>query len=148
MKLEQLKKNAGATKTRKRVGRGVGSGLGKTSGRGHKGQKARSGGGVKPWFEGGQTPLFRRIPKKRGFSNARFKISYGIINVEELNVFPDETVVTPTLLKEKKLLKKQLAGVKILGYGKLEKKLTVKAHAFSTVARQKIEDLGGKIEVI
>jgi large subunit ribosomal protein L15 len=147
MKLEQLRKTEGATHSRKRVGRGPGSGLGKTSGKGHKGQKARSGGGVKPWFEGGQTPLFKRIPK-RGFSNAKFKTRYGSINVETLNIFDEGTIVTPELLKEKNLLKNQLDGVKILGNGKLTKKLTVKAHAFSGTAKEKIEELGGKIEVI
>lgn len=137
----------GATKTRKRVGRGVGSGLGKTSGKGHKGQNARSGGGVKPWFEGGQLPLYRRLPK-RGFSNAKFKTEYAVINLSDLNKFENDAVITPELLKEMGLVKKQLDGIKVLGNGKLEKKLTVKAHKFSAVAKEQIEALGGKAEVI
>lgn len=147
MKLENLKPNMGSTHSRKRVGRGAGSGLGKTSGRGHKGQNARSGGGVNPVFEGGQLPLFRRIPK-RGFSNARFRVEYATVNVSDLNIFEDDKIVTPELLREAGLVKKQLNGVKILGNGKLEKKLTVKAHKFSESAIQKIEAVGGKIEVI
>lgn len=139
--------NEGSTQTRKRVGRGVGSGLGKTSGKGHKGQNARSGGGVKPWFEGGQLPLYRRLPK-RGFSNARFKTEYATINLSDLNKFENDAVITPELLKEMGLVKKQLDGIKVLGNGTLEKKLTVKAHKFSTVAKEKIEALGGKAEVI
>ena len=127
MKLHELKKNEGATFARKRVGRGPGSGLGKTSGRGEKGQNARSGGGVGPIFEGGQLPLYRRLPK-RGFSNAKFKIVYAVINVEDLNCFEDGTVVNPALLKEKGIIKKELNGVKILGEGNLEKKLTIQAH--------------------
>ena len=137
----------GATKTRKRVGRGVGSGLGKTSGKGHKGQNARSGGGVKPWFEGGQLPLYRRLPK-RGFSNAKFETEYAVINLSDLNKFENDAVITQELLKEMGLVKKQLDGIKVLGNGKLEKKLTVKAHKFSAVAKEQIEALGGKAEVI
>lgn len=147
MKLENLKPNMGSTHSRKRVGRGPGSGLGKTSGRGHKGQNARSGGGVSAVFEGGQLPLFRRIPKK-GFNNARFRVEYATVNVGDLNIFEDDKIITPELLKEKGLVKKQLSGIKILGNGKLEKKLTVKAHKFSESAIQKIEAVGGKIEVI
>ena len=147
MKLNELKTTLGATQSRKRVGRGVGSGLGKTSGKGHKGQNARSGGGVRPGFEGGQLPLFRRIPK-RGFSNAKFKVEYAVINVGDLNNFDEGTVITPELLKEKKIIKNQLCGIKILGNGTLEKKLTVRANSFSLSAKQKIETLGGKIEVI
>ncbi|MGI6324797.1 MAG: 50S ribosomal protein L15 [Bacilli bacterium] len=147
MKLEQLKANAGAIKRSKRVGRGPGSGHGKTSGRGHKGQMARSGGGVRPTFEGGQTPLFRHLPKI-GFSNAKFKIRYAVINVGDLEQFKEGTIITPELLKEKGILKKQLDGVKVLGDGVLTKKLTVKAHQFSTTAKDKIETVGGKIEVI
>ena len=124
MKLHELEKNIGATHAKKRVGRGSGSGLGKTSGRGQKGQKARSGGSINPVFEGGQLPLYRRIPK-RGFKNAKFKTVYATINVEDLNVFEDGTVVTPALLKDTGLLKKQLDGVKVLGNGKLEKKITI-----------------------
>jgi large subunit ribosomal protein L15 len=137
----------GATKTRKRVGRGVGSGLGKTSGRGENGQKSRSGYSHKAGFEGGQLPLFRRLPK-RGFSNAKFKTEYAVINLSDLNKFDNDAVVTPELLKEMGLLKNQLDGVKVLGNGTLEKKLTVKAHKFSSKAQEQIESLGGKIEVI
>jgi large subunit ribosomal protein L15 len=147
MKLNTIHPAFGATKTRKRVGRGVGSGIGKTSGAGEKGQNARSGGGVHPWFEGGQTPLYRRIGK-RGFSNALFKTEYAVINLSDLNKFEEGTEVTPELLKEMGILKKQLAGVKVLGEGKLEKKLVVKASKFSTTAKEEIEKLGGKAEVI
>ena len=147
MKLEELKKNPGATHRKKIVGRGSGSGLGKTSGKGHKGQNARSGGGVRPLFEGGQLPLYRRLPK-RGFSNAMFKIRYATINVEELNVFDNDTLVTPALLKETGLVKKQLNGIKVLGNGKLEKKLTIQAHKFSKSALEKINESGSKAEVI
>lgn len=147
MKLHTMKPNEGATFTRKRVGRGIGSGLGKTSGKGHKGQNARSGGGVRQGFEGGQLPLFRRLPK-RGFSNAMFKVRYAVINLSDLNKFEDGAVVTPELLSEMGLVKKQLDGIKVLGNGKLEKKLVVKAHKFSDVAKEQIEKLGGKAEVI
>ena len=147
MKLEELKKNPGATHRKKIVGRGPGSGLGKTSGKGHKGQNARSGGGVRPLFEGGQLPLYRRLPK-RGFSNALFKVRYATINVEELNVFDNDTLVTPALLKETGLVKKQLNGIKVLGNGKLEKKLTIQAHKFSKSALEKINESGSKAEVI
>ena len=147
MKLEELKKNPGATHSKKRVGRGSGSGLGKTSGKGHKGQNARSGGGVRPLFEGGQLPLYRRLPR-RGFSNALFKVRYATINVEDLNVFDENTLVTPALLKETGLVKKQLNGIKVLGNGKLEKKLTIQAHKFSTSALEKIKESGSKAEVI
>ena len=147
MKLHELKPTEGAFKTRKRVGRGTSSGNGKTSGKGHKGQNARSGGGVRPGFEGGQLPLFRRLPK-RGFSNARFKVEYATINVSDLEKFEDGAVVTPELLKEMGILKKQLAGVKVLGNGNLTKKLTVKANKFSSSAIEKIEAIGGKAEVI
>ena len=147
MKLHELKKNPGATHSKKIVGRGPGSGLGKTSGKGHKGQNARSGGGVRPGFEGGQLPLFRRLPK-RGFSNARFKTVYAVINLSDLNKFEEGAVITPELLKEMGILKKQLAGVKVLGNGNLTKKLTVKANKFSQSAVEKIEAIGGKAEVI
>lgn len=147
MKLHELRPNEKAFKTRKRVGRGPGSGLGKTSGRGQKGQNARSGGGVRPGFEGGQLPLFRRLPK-RGFSNAKFKTVYAVINLSDLNKFEDGAIVTPEILKEMGILKNQLNGVKILGNGKLEKKLTVKAHKFSESAKKSIEKMGGKAEVI
>ena len=147
MKLHELEKNIWATQAKKRVGRGSGSGLGKTSGRGQKGQKARSGGAVNPVFEGGQLPLYRRIPK-RGFKNAKFRTVYATVNVEDLNVFEDGTVVTPALLKDTGLLKKQLDGVKVLGNGKLEKKLTIQANKFSTSALAEIEKSGSKAEVI
>ena len=147
MKLHTMSPNVGATKTRKRVGRGVGSGLGKTSGKGHKGQNSRSGGGVRPGFEGGQLPLFRRLPK-RGFSNAKFKTRYATINLSDLNKFEDGAVITPELLKEMGLIKNQLDGIKVLGNGTLEKKLTIKAHKFSSKAQSAIEGLGGKIEVM
>lgn len=147
MKLHTMKPAEGATFTRKRVGRGIGSGLGKTSGKGHKGQNARSGGGVRQGFEGGQLPLFRRLPK-RGFTNAMFKTEYAVINLSDLNKFEDGATVSPELLKEMGLVKKQLDGIKVLGNGKLDKKLVVKAHKFSNVAKEQIEKLGGKAEVI
>ena len=147
MKLHELRPSEGAFKTSKRVGRGVSSGHGKTSGKGHKGQNARSGGGVRPGFEGGQLPLFRRLPK-RGFSNAMFKTVYATINVSDLEKFEDGAVVTPELLKEMGILKNQLSGVKVLGNGDLTKKLTVKANKFSVSAKEKIESKGGKAEVI
>ena len=147
MKLHELNALPEA-KSRRRVGRGIGSGLGKTSGKGHKGQKARSGGGVRRGFEGGQTPLYRRLPK-RGFSNAKFTTRYATINLDDLNkYFKDGDVVTPEVLKEKGILKSQLSGVKVLANGTLEKKLTVKANRFSNVAVSKIEAAGGKTEVI
>jgi len=147
MKLHELTPNAGAFQTKKRVGRGPGSGLGKTSGKGHKGQNARSGGGVRPGFEGGQLPLFRRLPK-RGFSNARFKTRYAVINLSDLEKFENGAVVTPELLKEMGIIKQGLDGIKVLGNGSLTKKITVKANAFSTTAIEKIEAIGGKAEVI
>lgn len=147
MKLHTMEKPEGAIKTRKRVGRGPGSGLGKTSGKGHKGQNARSGGGVRPGFEGGQLPLFRRLPK-RGFSNAPFKTEYAVINLSDLNKFDKDAVVTPELLKEMGLVKNQLDGIKVLGNGTLDKKLVVRAHKFSNRAKEEIEKLGGKAEVI
>lgn len=147
MKLHELKPNEGAVKNKKRVGRGVGSGTGKTSGKGQKGQNSRSGGGVRPGFEGGQLPLFRRL-SKRGFSNTRFKKVYSVVNVEDLERFDEGTIVTKELLKEVGLVNKELAGVKILGTGKLTKKLTVQADKFSTSAKDKIESIGGKTEVI
>ena len=145
MKLHELEKNIGATHAKKRVGRGSGSGLGKTSGRGQKGQKAR--GSINPIFEGGQLPLYRRLPK-RGFSNYPFKKEYAVINLSDLNVFEDGTVVTPALLKERGIVKKQLSGIKVLGEGQLEKKLTVQAHKFSKSAIDKINESGSKAEVI
>ena len=147
MKLHELEKNIGATKRKKRVGRGPGSGLGKTSGRGQKGQKARSGVSINPVFEGGQLPLYRRLPK-RGFTNAKFKTVYAVINLEDLNCFEDGTVVTPALLKDAGIIKKQLDGIKVLGNGKLEKKLTIQASKFSDSALEKIKEAGSKAEVI
>ena len=147
MKLHELEKNIGAKQEKKRVGRGAGSGLGKTSGKGQKGQKARSGGSINPVFEGGQLPLYRRLPK-RGFSNYLFKTEYAVINVEDLNQFENGTVVTPALLSEKKIIKKQLKGIKVLGNGKLEKKLTIQANKFTSSALEKIKESGSKAEVI
>lgn len=147
MKLHDLRPAAGARKERRRVGRGIGSGLGKTSGRGHKGQKARAGGGVRPGFEGGQMPLQRRLPK-RGFNNAPFKTEYAEVNLSALNRFEAGTVVTPELLAQERLIKAVKDGVKILGNGELEKALTVRAQAFSKGAAEKIAAAGGKVEVI
>lgn len=147
MELNNLQKNPGATKTRKRVGRGPGSGLGKTSGRGENGQKSRSGASIPAVFEGGQSPLFRRL-HKRGFSNARFKTVYATINVSDLNRFNDGDVVTPELLKELGIIKKQLSGIKVLGHGTLDKKITIKAHRYTQSALRKIEESGSKAEVI
>jgi large subunit ribosomal protein L15 len=147
MKLHELSVVDGSTHRRKVVGRGPGSGHGKTSGRGEKGQKARSGGGVSPWFEGGQTPLYKRLPR-RGFSNARFTKRYAIVNVSDLNRFKDGEIVTPALLVESGLVKKELCGIKILGNGNLEKRLTVKANIFTNSAITKIEEMGGTTEVI
>lgn len=147
MKLDELMQNAGARQTRKRVGRGMGSGLGKTSGKGEKGQKARSGVSIPAQFEGGQLPLYRRLPK-RGFSNAAFKIKYAVINLDDLNRFEDGCEITPELLKDCGLVKNQLDGIKVLGNGKLEKKLTIKANKFSNEAIRKIEEAGSKYEVI
>ena len=147
MKLHELNASPEA-KTRKRVGRGPGSGLGKTAGRGENGQKSRSGASIPAWFQGGQTPLYRKLPK-RGFNNAQFRTEYATINLSDLNkYFNDGDVVTPELLKEKGIIKKQLCGVKVLGNGELEKKLTVRANRFSSSAVTKIESAGGKAEVI
>ena len=145
MKLNELR-NENA-KTRKRVGRGAGSGLGKTSGKGHKGQNARSGGGVRPGFEGGQLPLFRRL-SKRGFNNYNFRTVYATVNVGDLERFEEGTTVTKELLIEVGLVKKELDGIKVLGNGELTKKLTVKADKFSSTAKAKIENVGGTTEVI
>lgn len=148
MKLNQMSPALNSTQSKKRLGRGIGSGLGKTSGKGHKGQNARSGGGVRPGFEGGQMPLIRRLPK-RGFNNKQFAAEYSIINVSDLNVFEDKTVVTAELLQEKNIIKKLAPyGLKVLGNGKLEKTLTVKANKFSESAIQKISKAGGKAEVL
>ena len=146
MKLHELKYTEGARKARKRVGRGTSSGTGKTSSRGQKGQGARSGGGKKPGFEGGQTPLFMRLPK-RGFTNFN-RVEYAIVNLEQLNSFEEGTVVCPKTLKEAGIIKKELNGEKVLGNGKLEKAITVKAHKFSKSAVASIEAAGGKTEVI
>ncbi|WP_067842424.1 50S ribosomal protein L15 [Amphibacillus sediminis] len=145
MKLHELKPSQ-ARKKRNRVGRGMSSGNGKTSGRGHKGQNARSGGGVRPGFEGGQMPLFQRLPK-RGFTNINRK-EYAVINLSALNKFEEGTEVTPELLLETGLVSKLKAGIKVLGNGTIEKKLTVKAHKFSASAKEAIETAGGKTEVI
>jgi large subunit ribosomal protein L15 len=147
MKLNELQRNIGATHAKKRVGRGPASGLGKTCGRGQKGQKARSGASINPVFEGGQLPLYRRLPK-RGFTNAKFKTTYATINLEDLNRFEEGTVVTPALLKDTGLVKKQYDGVKVLGTGNLEKKLTIQANKFSDSALEKIKEAGSKAEVI
>lgn len=147
MKLHNIHPADGATTVSKRVGRGIGSGNGKTAGKGHKGQNARSGGGVRPGFEGGQLPLFRRLPK-RGFTNARFKTVYATINLSDLEKFENDAVITPELLHEMGLIKNQLDGIKVLGNGTLTKKLVVKANKFSVAAKTKIEELGGKAEVI
>ena len=146
MKLHELKYTEGARKSEVRVGRGLGSGLGKTSGAGQKGQNSRSGGGTRRGFEGGQTPIYRRI-SKRGFTNPT-KIEYVVINVGDLNGFEDGASVCPTCLKQQGLIRQEKDGVKILGNGKLEKKLTVSAHKFSASAIKAIEDAGGKCEVL
>ncbi|MBZ6527000.1 50S ribosomal protein L15 [Aerococcaceae bacterium DSM 111021] len=146
MKLHTLQPAEGSRKLRNRVGRGQGSGNGKTAGRGQKGQKARSGGGVRLGFEGGQQPLFRRLPK-RGFTNINRK-DYAVVNLETLNRFEDGTTVTPALLIESGVVKNELSGVKILGDGNLEKKLTVQAAKFSKSAEEAITAAGGSIEVI
>lgn len=146
MKLENLVSTP-EYKTTKRVGRGPGSGLGKTSGRGQKGQKARSGVSISPWFEGGQSPLYRRIPK-RGFNNKQFTTRFAIINLSDLNKFNDGDVVDLEALKARKIIKKELSGLKVLGNGVLEKKVTVKANRFSSAAVTKIESQGGTAEVI
>jgi large subunit ribosomal protein L15 len=146
MKLHELKPAFGSTTAPKRLGRGVGSGLGKTSGKGHKGAKARSGGGKRPGFEGGQMPLVRRLPK-RGFYNP-FRINYVAINVDRLEVFEDGMTVTPVELIEYGIIKKIDDGIKIMGNGELTKKLTVQAAKFTATAKEKIEAAGGKAEVI
>jgi len=146
MKLHELKPAFGSTTAPKRLGRGVGSGLGKTSGKGHKGAKARSGGGKRPGFEGGQMPLVRRLPK-RGFYNP-FRIEYVAINVDRLEVFEDGMTVTPVELIEYGIIKKIGDGIKIMGNGELTKKLTVQAAKFTASAKEKIEAAGGKAEVI
>ncbi len=146
MKLHELQPACGSTTARKRLGRGIGSGLGKTSGKGHKGAKARSGGGKRPGFEGGQMPLVRRLPK-RGFYNP-FRTVYVAVNVERLEIFEDGSEVTPVQLIEAGIIKKIEDGIKIMGGGELTKKLTVKAAKFTATAKEKIEAAGGKAEVI
>ena len=147
MKLHELTPAAGSSKKAWRKGRGPGSGNGKTAGRGHKGQNARTGGGVRPGFEGGQIPLYRRLPK-RGFNNFLFKKDYAIINVELLDKFNDGDTVTLETLVEQGIIKNELCGLKVLGRGEITKKLTVKATIFSASAKEKIEAAGGKAEVI
>ena len=146
MKLNELKPAEGSTTAARRLGRGTGSGLGKTSGKGHKGAKARSGGGKRPGFEGGQMPLTRQLPK-RGFTNI-FAKEFATVNVSDLEVFENGTVVTVELLKEKRIIRKELDGLKVLGRGEITKKLTVQAKIFSASAKEKIEAAGGKVEVI
>ncbi|WP_028559495.1 50S ribosomal protein L15 [Paenibacillus pinihumi] len=146
MKLHELKPALGSKQEPKRKGRGIGSGNGKTAGKGHKGQNARSGGGVRPGFEGGQNPLYRRLPK-RGFNNP-FRKEYAIVNLEELNSFAAGSEVTPEVLKEKGIVKNSLSGIKILGDGEIKVQLTVKANKFSQSAVEKIQAAGGKTEVI
>ncbi len=147
MQLNELRPAVGSRRSRKRVGRGPGSGHGKTACKGHKGQKSRSGGGVPPWFEGGQMPLQRRVPK-RGFSNIRFKKRYAVVNVSALESFDENAEVTPESLKEKGLIKKIFDGVKILGDGEITKPLKLKVHKISESARKKIEAAQGQIELI
>ena len=146
MKLNELSPAQGSAKAAYRKGRGAGSGNGKTAGKGHKGQNARSGGGVRVGFEGGQLPLYRKLPK-RGFKN-RFAVNYAVVNVAALNRFENGTVVDAEVLKAAKLVRKELDGVKILGNGELTKKLTVKATVFSATAKEKIEAAGGKTEEV
>ena len=146
MKLNELSPAVGSAKDSYRKGRGPGSGNGKTAGKGHKGQNARSGGGVRPGFEGGQLPLYRKLPK-RGFTN-RFATNYAIVNVEALNRFEDGAVVDMEALLAAKIVRKELDGLKVLGTGELTKKLTVKATVFSATAKEKIEAAGGKIEEV
>ncbi|MGN7471745.1 50S ribosomal protein L15 [Brevibacillus sp. SAFN-007a] len=146
MKLHELKPAEGSRHTRKRIGRGIGSGTGKTAGKGHKGQNARSGGGVRLGFEGGQNPLYRRLPK-RGFTNISRK-EFAIVSLDALNRFEEGTVVTPELLKETGVISALRDGVKVLANGELTVKLTVKAHKFSGAAAEKIAQVGGTTEVI
>lgn len=147
MRLENLPKSK-ETKSIKRVGRGPGSGMGKTSTRGENGQKSRSGASIAAWFQGGQTPLYRRLPK-RGFNNKMFRKEFATINLDKLNeLFNDGDVVTPEILKERGIIKKSLCGIKVLANGNLDKKLTIKAHRFTSKAVTKIEAAGGKAEVI
>lgn len=147
MKLHELAPAPGSRRKSFRVGRGLGSGLGKTSGKGHKGQNARAGGGVRPGFEGGQMPLYRRLPK-RGFNNEKFAKEYAEVNVEQLNSFENGAIVDPIALIDSGILKNVRDGIRILGNGELTKNLTVKANGFTKSAQEKIEAAGGKVEVI
>ena len=146
MNLNELKYTEGSRSSKKRICRGLGSGLGKNGGSGNKGQKSRSGGGVRPGFEGGQNPIYRRLPK-RGFTNFT-RVEYDVVNVRDLNKFENETVVTPTLLVEKGLIPSSYSNVKILGDGELNVKLTVKANKFSKSAEEAIKNAGGTVEVL
>lgn len=146
MQLHELKPSVGSRQERKRKGRGIGSGNGKTAGKGHKGQNARSGGGVRPGFEGGQMPIFRRLPK-RGFKNPN-RTEYAIVNLDTLNRFEEGTEVTPALLVESGVVKNEKDGIKVLGQGTVNHKLTVKAHKFSGSAKEAIEAAGGTTEVV
>ena len=146
MNLHEMKYNEGARHTTKRLGRGQGSGQGKTAGKGHKGQNARSGGGVAIGFEGGQTPFYKSMPK-RGFTNFN-RVEYAVVNLSDLNRFEEGTTVTPELLKQAGIVRKQLDGIKVLGNGKLEKKINVSCHRISKSAQAAIEKAGGKVEVI
>lgn len=148
MKLNELKPAPGATRSRKRVGRGNASGWGGTCGRGHKGQKSRSGGSIPAWFEGGQMPLVRRLPKRGPRRTAHKRLEYDVINVQTLNRFEEETVVSPQRLREAGLIKRKNALIKILGDGELEKQVSVQAHSFSKTAIEKIESKGGTAEVL
>lgn len=147
MRLEDLSPAPGSTHAKKRIGRGTGSGHGKTAGKGHKGQKARAGGGVRPGFEGGQTPLHRRLPQRRGFRNISRKV-YAIVNLEDLERFEAGTEVTPQILMESGLVRKMLDGIKILGEGEITRALTVRAHKFTKSAETKLKTAGGAAEVI
>lgn len=147
MRLEDLSPAPGSTHAKKRIGRGTGSGHGKTAGKGHKGQKARAGGGVRPGFEGGQTPLHRRLPQRRGFHNISRKV-YAIVNLEDLERFEAGTEVTPQILMESGLVRKMLDGIKILGEGEITRALTVRAHKFTKSAETKLKTAGGAAEVI
>lgn len=148
MKLNELKPASGATRKRKRVGRGNGSGKGGTAGRGHKGQKSRSGSSIPAWFEGGQMPLVRRVPKRGPRRIAHKRLNYDVVNIKTLNVFEDELEVNPELLREAGIVKRKNALIKILGDGELDKRLKVRAHRFSKSAIEKIEANGGTAEVI
>ena len=147
MKLHELSPQEGSVKEKFRKGRGAGSGNGKTAGKGHKGQNARSGGGVRPGFEGGQLPLYRKLPK-RGFNNYRFAAKYAVINLKDLNKFNDGDVVDCEALLANRIINKCFDGIKVLGEGELAKKLTVKASVFSASAKEKIEAVGGTAEVV